>query len=495
MSFLVLTRSGFEALRKAVSLENAKVHINPDVASADEIEALQKSGIQVHVLPQAVDPYVEAHVKAALLAIRAHGTEPIWLEASAALKTSLPATSAHAIDQEDHPAERKRFHDHLLEGASFALGQLRKIRASGKRLLMIPYLGYGNGQRVSLRGRVLEDEGLGQQTPESSKWENLIGLYRRLETDQVPGARVLVRFQGMEQEIVTDLGGYFFVELDLPKPLASAGWHQVELTLLEPVPKDGSPVSATGSVLVPPPSARFGVISDIDDTVLWTNVTNKLNMMLMLARSNAHTRKPFKGVAAFYRALHEGASGNECNPFFYVSSSPWHLFEPLVDFLRMQDIPVGPLMLKELGLRKLFGRDRHHSHKLEQIENILRMYPELPFILIGDSGEQDPEIYAEVVRRYPDAVRAIYIRNVNPDPNRIEAIDRLVEEVRTTGAQLIVVADSEFAATHAASEGLIKSREIASIRRDKAIDELPDGSVANEVEPTGNEDGPDKPAA
>jgi phosphatidate phosphatase APP1 len=75
-------------------------------------------------------------------------------------------------------------------------------------------------------------------------------------------------------------------------------------------------------VLVPAATARFGIISDIDDTVLWTNVTNKLNMALLMVRSNAHTRKPFQGVAAFYRALSQGVAGNEDNPVF-VSSGSW----------------------------------------------------------------------------------------------------------------------------------------------------------------------------
>jgi phosphatidate phosphatase APP1 len=474
MPFLVLTRSGFLDLQKRAALPGTSMHVNPGVMSAQEIAALKKDGIEVHLLPRSVNPQAEADIKEAVSLIAEQVSEPVWLEAHIAEVSVKEVTPPKTPAIHSTAAERKRFHEQLLEGASQAFFQLRKLHSSGKQLLVVPYLGYGNAHQLRLRGRVLEDEGLNSLPHDASKWENLIGLYRRLESDQVPGARVLIRFQDIEREVVTDSGGYFSVELHLPRPLDSAGWHTVEMALLDPPPKDGSAVSSTGSVLIPPASARFGVISDIDDTVLWTNVTNKLNMMLMLARSNAHTRKPFKGVAAFYRALHEGPSGDECNPFFYVSSSPWHLFEPLLDFLRMQEIPIGPLMLKEMGLRKMFGPDRHHNHKLKQIEQIVRMYPQLQFILIGDSGEQDPEIYAEVVRRHPKAVRVIYIRNVNPDPSRVEAIDRLIEEVRPTGTQLIVVPDSEFAATHAAAEGLIKPVDVAAIRLDKKIDEMPD---------------------
>jgi phosphatidate phosphatase APP1 len=193
-------------------------------------------------------------------------------------------------------------------------------------------------------------------------------------------------------------------------------------------------------------------------------------MLRLLAATNAHTRKPFKGVAAFYRALRDGASGNEGNPLFYVSSSPWPLYGLLVEFMRKQGIPLGPLLLKQLGVRKLFSSSRHHVHKLAYIERILETYPHLPFVLIGDSGQHDPEIYKEVVLRHPQRIRAIYIRNVNPDPARIAAVDSLIEEVRPSGAQLMLVPDSEFAAAHAAGEGLIDGNRLAAIRSDKRED-------------------------
>ena len=245
----------------------------------------------------------------------------------------------------------------------------------------------------------------------------------------------------------------------------------MELELPDRRGDDGQTVRVNAEVMIPARTARFGIISDIDDTVLWTNVTNKLNMALMLARSNSHTRKPFKGVSAFYRALTQGVGGNENNPVFYVSSSPWHLFGPLVEFLRLQGIPVGPLLLRELGMREVFKLTSHGNHKLGKIELILSFYPDMQFVLNGDSGEQDPEIYAEVVRRHPKSVRVIYIRNVNPDPTRIEALDRLIEEVSATGTQLILAPDSVFAAAHAAAEGLINVDRLASVRSDKKEDD------------------------
>jgi phosphatidate phosphatase APP1 len=475
MPFLILTRSGFDDIAPRTGFSGTTLYLNPELLSTQEIARLRNAGAEVHIFPSTVNPHATQEVQDAILLVEKEGGGPVWVErASPVAHESLPAVSK----AQDNPAigqAHKRLHHRLARTAGTLAGQalrnLGKRISLGKQLVIVPYLGYGNAHRLSVRGRVLEDEGFSTQSREDSRWRNLVELYKRLESDEVADARVRARFQGVEQETTSDRGGYFSFEIVPAVPLSGSGWHTVELELAAPLHPGGNPVRATAEVLVPPSTARFGVISDIDDTVLWTNVTNKLNMMLMLAHSNAHTRKPFKGVAAFYRALHEGAGGNENNPIFYVSSSPWHLFAPLVEFLRVQDIPVGPLMLKELNVRQIFGSKLHHTHKLDKIENILRFYPNLQFILIGDSGEQDPEIYAEVVKRHPQAVRAIYIRNVNPDPSRIEELDRLIEEVRATGAQLVLAPDSVSAAAHAAGEGLIRVDGMAEVRSDKKKDD------------------------
>jgi phosphatidate phosphatase APP1 len=289
---------------------------------------------------------------------------------------------------------------------------------------------------------VLEDEGFGPSTDADSRWRNLVQFWKRLESDEVPGARL--RARGIEAR--TDREGYF--RLELPGAFR-AGWHEVRLELLEP-----RGAGATARVLVPPARARFGVISDIDDTVVASHVTRKLRMIFTAALNNARTRKPFEGVGAFYRALHAGV-----NPLFYVSKSPWNLYAPIVEYLQVQGLPSGPVLLRDFGWR----RDREHKRKA--IEDILGTYPKLAFVLIGDSGEHDPEIYSEIVQRFPRRIRAIYIRSVNP--KRIAVIERLAAEVAKTGCQLVLAADCEPAAAHAAAEGLIQASELRAVRAEK----------------------------
>lgn len=471
MPFMILTRAAFDHILPQAA--GATLYVNPSLLSPAELDRLRAAGAAVQLLASDVDPQARQQVDDAVAYVAGAAGNPVWVEAAAQAAPEPAAAPSVTVEE---PAPETAAPGFVETAGRFALQAIKRAGrklGQGRQMMIVPYAGFGNQHRLLVRGRVLEVEHFRTQAATDSRWSNLVELYKRLESDQVGGAKVIARFQGAEHRAVTDAGGYFSLEIELSTALESGGWVSVDLELDEPAGHHGpSIVTAKSEVLVPPPSARFGVISDIDDTVLWTNVTNKLNMLRMLARSNAHTRKPFKGVAAFYRALHAGSSGSERNPIFYVSSSPWHLYGPLTEFFKLQGIPHGPLLLKELGMRQVFGEGRHHTHKLDKIETILRFYPDMKFVLMGDSGEQDPELYAEAVRRFPQSVRVIYIRNVNPDPARIDAIDRLVEEVSATGAQLMLTPDSVAAATHAAGEGLIDVAAVAAVRSDKRIDDV-----------------------
>ena len=350
--------------------------------------------------------------------------------------------------------------------------KLKKIKGIEKPLKIIPFLGYGTSEKVMLSGRILEDEHAVITNEKDGKLRNLVNLYKRFETDEVALARVRGVFQNIETESVTDSEGYFYIEINPKDKLQERLFHEIELHLLEPAQINGPAQIAVGQVIVPPETARFGVISDLDDTVLTTNVTNKIKMFLTVALLNEYTRMPFKGVAAFYRALQKGASGSENNPIFYVSSSPWNLYPLLTEFLKIQDIPLGPLFLKDFGNHTLFSSGDHKTHKINNIESVLNTYPHLPFVLIGDSGEQDPEIYSEIVKKYPQRIKVVYIRNINLKPERIASIDKLIDEVKDTGCQLVLAPDTEFAAVHAASERLIDVAQLPNIREEKKTDEI-----------------------
>jgi phosphatidate phosphatase APP1 len=170
---------------------------------------------------------------------------------------------------------------------------------------------------------------------------------------------------------------------------------------------------------------------------------------------NARTRLPFPGVAAFYQALQGGVQGSAQNPLFFLSSSPWNLYDLLIEFFRLQEIPAGPLFLRDWGISagELLPTG-HHAHKLGVLRQILELYPWLPFILIGDSGQEDPEIYRAVLDDFPGRILAIYIRDVSPD-ERDEGVRKLALEVADAPSSLVLAPDTVAMAQHAAAQGWI----------------------------------------
>ena len=349
---------------------------------------------------------------------------------------------------------------------------------------IVGYRGYGSADRALVLGRVLQNEGVRAPQPLQSRWRNLIATLRRIESDPLPFARVRAQAPRPETkpyEIVADDEGFLRYWLPQAVPAGSTGWHPVELALADP--PNGTSVVARAEVLVPAPTATFGVVSDMDDTVVQSEVTNFLRAARVVLLENALTRLPFPGVAALYRALERGATGAEANPIFYVSSSPWNLYDVIDGFLTAQRIPTGPLLLRDWDLGRL--TERHATHKATAIREIFDTYPALPFVLVGDSGQEDPEIYATVVREHPGRVKAVYIRNVTPNVERTDRIQALAREVASAGSTLVLADDTLAVAKHAAMHGWIASDSLAEISGEKRDDE---GKTAVKADAPGAED-------
>jgi len=132
----------------------------------------------------------------------------------------------------------------------------------------------------------------------------------------------------------------------------------------------------------------------------------------------------------------------------------------LEDFLNVHGVPDGPLFLKDWSPSVL---GKHRTHKLGIIRALLGTYPELPFVLIGDSGQEDPEIYHQAVREHPGRIRAIYIRDVAAARRKVE-VPAIAKEVRNLGVEMVLVPDTAAAAEHAAAKGLIAPDAVPEIQ-------------------------------
>src|SRR5688572_15200518 len=328
---------------------------------------------------------------------------------------------------------------------------------------IVSYRTYGTPRRLYIKGRVLEDKKVASAGDRDTILNNLLNMYKRFESDEVPGARLQVIAGDETHEVSTNREGYFVVNLQPATPIvAEQLWHPITLKMLDaPIPFDPE-LRVSAEVMIPPADAEYGIISDIDDTVVKTGATSLLAMSRNTFFHNAHTRLPFAGVSEFYKSLQLGRNGKRNNPFFYVSSSPWNLYDLLVDFLDLNDIPEGPLLLRDFGLDANKESSGHMGHKFKEIKQILEVYPHLNFVLIGDSGQEDPAIYREIVSKFPGRILAIYIRDVQLADREKIAID-ISKTLTTDKVDMVIVDNTVEAAEHAAATGLIYTGEIPKI--------------------------------
>lgn len=329
---------------------------------------------------------------------------------------------------------------------------LHPRRLRGK-LLLQPYVGWGTPHEVELQGRVLLPRYMRPPSERDPRWRNVRNVIRRLFSREVSGVEVMAQLGDSLAYATSNSEGFFTLRFHPSKPLPE-GWHTAELFLANRTERTTTQIQVVGK------HCQFGVISDLDDTVIQSDVTSFSRMAFTVLTGNARTRSPFPGVGAFYRALtHSENKHAPRNPIFYVSSSPWNFFDLLWQFLDYRRIPLGPLFLRNWGIDLFAG---HGSYKRGIIQKIFEQFPHLNFVLVGDSGEQDPHIYAEIVRDFPERVIAVYIRDVT-EAYQDEKVYQLAKQVREKGVDLVLAADSLAAAGHAMALGLITPRQYRSV--------------------------------
>lgn len=325
--------------------------------------------------------------------------------------------------------------------------------------VILAYRGFGTKDRVILNGHVLDDRKLYEANTGDRRRRNFKAMISRYMANAIPDIRVQVRFNGQEAVVETDDSGYFEVVMDMDEPFSRAGWHQAEYAVLDKIVEEQEPLTTTKDVYILDQSSEYGVISDVDDTILVSHATQALRKLRLILTKNAKTRLPFAGVASFYQVLTGETSRN---PIFYVSSSEWNLYDFLEDFCETQGIPKGPFLLQELKTnlwRLMKSGGGTHRHKIEKIRRILELFP-IDFVLIGDSGQRDAYLYAEIIKEYPGRIRSAYIRDVSKN-ERDEEIMQVAD--RISHVEMVLVKDTAHAAEHAYRTGLISEQEMQKV--------------------------------
>lgn len=235
----------------------------------------------------------------------------------------------------------------------------RNFKAMGifkkDKLQIINFQSYGSANRLYVRGRAIEDENIDL---DQKGFFNLIkNTWKRFETDEIKNAPLKITFSNGETvEGTTDGDGYYLIDENIEglQDLANdEGWVKFELSFGNTNLKRKILLQNRfpGEMLIPCKQAKFGVISDIDDTILHTGVVSSLKWKVIINTmfKRATKRAQLEGASDFYTKLHQGKTGNEANPIFYVSHSPWNLYRYLELFLKTNNFPKGPVLLRSMA--------------------------------------------------------------------------------------------------------------------------------------------------
>ncbi|MGL4832733.1 MAG: App1 family protein [Propionibacteriaceae bacterium] len=278
------------------------------------------------------------------------------------------------------------------------------LKLFGWREAVVAYTGYGSQSQLRVMGRVVlappnpKDLGVGididiDEIMRQRGWRNFLAQ---------PCTHAQVRVQLGEQIIATvaDEDGYF--DLRVPQHGLEPGWHTITIK---------TPYSAgdEARILVVSDNATFGVISDIDDTVISTLLPRPLIAAWNSFVLPENARKPVEGMADLFQSIEAKLPDT---PVFYISTGSWDTSDFLHRFLTHNGYPDGPMLLSDWGPTNTGWFRSGTEHKRRALRELARDLPNIRWLLIGDDGQHDPHLYREFANDHPTKVRAIAIREL-----------------------------------------------------------------------------------
>lgn len=317
------------------------------------------------------------------------------------------------------------------------------------------YQGYGHEESISLFGHVLQLGPLPRTRYNQTFLGNTASLLRLFIVKPLGNVTVQTEWNGRIITAKADNDGFFRLEWKDEPPL-EVGWHQMTVRLVNYHKK----VEGKGALYIPH-NTQHGFISDIDDTFLISHSSNLRKRLFVLFTQNAWTRQPFEGVVKHYELLAKGNTTPDApNPFFFVSSSEWNLYDFLLEFSTRNGVPRGIFLLnvlKQFSQLLKTGQNNHQT-KFTRIARILKTYPHQRFVLLGDSSQQDPYIYQEIVKHFGQQVRAVYIRDVHKKNQ--EKAREVLNKMEVAGVPCCFFNHSHEAIEHSKRIGLIEETEL-----------------------------------
>ena len=283
---------------------------------------------------------------------------------------------------------------------------------------------------------------------------------RRFTVLTMSGVTVRASMGQASAEFTSDSDGYLHIKLDVGQ--LSPGWHVMDID-----PVDSAVPHAIGRVLVTDPRGGVAVVSDIDDTIMKTGLTQGWTAVGRTVFRDVADRKPVPGMATFYAGLARGDGSPTTVPFYYVSTGSWNLYDYLVAFTTMHHFPRGPLFLTDWGPTSDRLMRDGREHKRSTIRSLIEGNPTYSFVLIGDVGQGDPETYELMAREFPGRIRAIFLMYVGSHmAERSAEVAARAATLREDGIPMYYVDNAVEAVTMAWQLGLVDQATTSAIARE-----------------------------
>ncbi|HMI04112.1 MAG TPA: phosphatase domain-containing protein [Pedobacter sp.] len=314
------------------------------------------------------------------------------------------------------------------------------------------YHGYGHTHNLVVYGHVFRYKAKTKQTFSNNLFVNIVHLLRLFLLKPYPFVKVRLTFGEQEVYQKTEYDGFFKFEWAAYKNV-DAGWHGVKVEALD---KHGVVMALGQGQIYVPHITQYAFISDIDDTIMVSHSATIRRRLRELFIKNPRTRKTFKDAYTHYNLLaFSHTETDQPNPFFYVSSSEWNLYDYLVETFRYNKLPEGAFLLNQIKRWKDLVKTGKTGHegKLMRVMRILDAFPNQRFVFFGDNSQRDPAIYTTIAEKYPKNIEAVYIRNVRAD-RKASALEYL-KRISAKGIKTCLFSSSAEAIAHSRKTGLI----------------------------------------
>ncbi|SFG57062.1 App1 family protein [Pedobacter insulae] len=316
------------------------------------------------------------------------------------------------------------------------------------------YHGYGHTHNLVLYGHVFKFKAKTTQIFSNNILVNILHLFKLFVVKPFPFAKVRLHFYDQRVDQTAEYDGFFKFEWEAKEDV-KAGWHDVKVEALDDKNKI---IAFSDGKLYVPHITQYAFISDIDDTIMISHSARMAKRLRELFIKNPRTRKTFESLKEHYQLLANAHTTIEQpNPFFYVSSSEWNLYDYLVEMFRFNELPEGTFLLNQLKRWKNLiktGKTGHEG-KLLRVMRIIDAFPNQQFVFFGDNSQQDPAIYQKISEKYSRNMAAVYIRNIRPE--RQDITEQLLEKIKQTGVETCLFANSKEAISHSKKIKLIVS--------------------------------------